>query len=106
MTAAAAALEAAVMTASGAGSEAMSACTITTPSVAARFVPHCGKSCSICSLSVTAWDASVKPLELPALFNSQQMLCINSRQTINLVGIACNPLALQVATDLEAAQTA
>ena len=45
-TAASAAREAAVMTASGAGSEAMSACTISTPSVAARLVPHCGKTCT------------------------------------------------------------
>ena len=102
-TAAAAALEAAVMTASGAGSEAMSACTIITPSVAARFVPHCGKSCSICSVSLTARNA--KPVSAAGKFNSQQMFCINSRQIIKLSGMR-RLLALRVATDCKAARTA
>ncbi len=62
MTAAAAALEATVMTASGAGSEAMSDCTIITPSVAAKFVPHCGKSCSICTTSLKAQNVCAKPV--------------------------------------------
>lgn len=101
-TAAAAALEAAVMTASGAGSEAMSACTIITPSVAARFVPHCGKSCSICSVSLPARNA--KLVSAAGNFNPQQMLCINSRQTIKPSVSMCRLLALRVATDCKADQ--